>query len=251
MIVGIIPARYASSRLMGKPLAIIQGKTMIQRVWEQAKKCQELIEVIVATDHQAIFDEVLRFGGIPILTDPDLPNGTLRCYEALTKLDISPDAIINIQGDEPFVHPNQIAQLASLLTINKAQIATLVKKIENENQLVNPSVVKAVVNINFEALYFSRSPIPFSRDISIKDALEKYPFYHHVGLYGYSISALKEIVSLKEGILEKIESLEQLRWLENGFKISTALTNYLTIAVDTAEDLENARIHALEFDLVV
>ena len=239
MILGIIPARYASTRFPGKPLVDIGGKSMIQRVYEQVKKSKLITDVIVATDNQQIFDHVTQFGGRVRMTKENHVSGTDRCYEALTLQKAQFDYVVNIQGDEPFIQPEQIDLLAGLLD-GTTEIATLVKKIEDPEQLVNPNVVKAVVAMNGEALYFSRSTIPHIRNTPEKDWLNKQSFYKHIGMYAYRTDVLKKLTSLPVSQLEKAESLEQLRWLENGFRIKVAETKTETIGIDTPEDLNRA-----------
>jgi len=233
-ILGIIPARFASSRFSGKPLVDIGGKTMIQRVYEQAKKASALSEVIVATDDKRIFNAVKSFGGIVVMTASHHANGTERCAEIAQKYEDNFDAIINIQGDEPFIFPEQINQLAQLFLNDKVQIGTLIKKIEDPKDLVTSSIIKVVVNKNGEALYFSRNKIPFIRN----EEDTTHTFYKHIGIYGYRKEVLKEIVQLPVSSLEKAESLEQLRWLENGYKITTGNTEFESHSIDVPEDLK-------------
>lgn len=239
MILGIIPARYASTRFPAKPLADIAGKSMIQRVYEQVKKSSLLTDALVATDNQKIFDHVIAFGGKVCMTKESHVSGTDRCYEALTLQKGTFEYVINIQGDEPFIQPEQIDLLAKLLD-GKTEIATLVKKIEDKEQLFNPNVVKAVVSEKGEALYFSRSTVPHIRNTSDAEWLSKHTFYKHIGMYGYRTDVLKQLTALPVSPLEKAESLEQLRWLENGFRIKVAETKTETIGIDTPEDLQNA-----------
>ncbi|MBL7841882.1 MAG: 3-deoxy-manno-octulosonate cytidylyltransferase [Cyclobacteriaceae bacterium] len=239
MILGIIPARYASTRFPGKPLADIGGKSMIQRVYEQVKKSKRVTDAIVATDNQEIFDHVTKFGGRVRMTKESHVSGTDRCYEALTLQKAPFDYVINIQGDEPFIQPEQIDLLAGLLD-GKTEIATLVKKIEDREQLFNPNVVKAVVAANGEALYFSRSTVPHIRNTPEADWIRKHSFYKHIGMYAYRTDVLKRLTELPVSPLEKAESLEQLRWLENGFRIKVAETKTETIGIDTPEDLLGA-----------
>lgn len=239
MILGIIPARYASTRFPGKPLVDIGGKSMIQRVYEQVKKSKLITDVIVATDNQQIFDHVTQFRGRVRMTKENHVSGTDRCYEALTLQKAQFDYVVNIQGDEPFIQPEQIDLLARLLD-GTTEIATLVKKIEDPEQLFNPNVVKAVVALNGEALYFSRSTVPHIRNTPEKDWLNKQSFYKHIGMYAYRTDVLKKLTSLPVSQLEKAESLEQLRWLENGFRIKVAETKTETIGIDTPEDLNRA-----------
>jgi 3-deoxy-manno-octulosonate cytidylyltransferase (CMP-KDO synthetase) len=286
-ILGVIPARFASTRFPGKHLVAINGKSMIQRVYEQAKLCKSLARVVVATDDERIFDHVQSFGGEVLMTSESHQSGTDRCAEVVETLNfeiqtgfldsdsapiigkIKPrfegifTAVINIQGDEPFIQPEQIEKIASILrgplsgnsklkiknegastTSNPTTespsfgIATLVKSIDNQLDIDNPNVVKAVFSEVGRALYFSRSPIPFIRNLDKKDWAKSGQFFKHIGLYGYKTSVLLEIAKLAQSPLEKSESLEQLRWLENGYTIGVAETNLETIGIDTPEDLK-------------
>lgn len=239
MILGVIPARYASTRFPAKPLVDIAGKTMIQRVYEQVKKSSLVNEVLVATDHDEIYKKVKSFGGNVCMTREDHVSGTDRCFEALSLQQNKFDYVINIQGDEPFIQPDQIDLLAGLLD-GKTEIATLVKKIELQDQLFNPNVVKVVFAKTGEALYFSRSTIPHLRNIAEENWLQQYSFYKHIGMYAYRTDILQQLTGLSVSSLEKAESLEQLRWLENGFKIKVAETYIETIGIDTPEDLQKA-----------
>jgi 3-deoxy-manno-octulosonate cytidylyltransferase (CMP-KDO synthetase) len=242
-ILGIIPARYASSRFPAKPLADLGGQSMIKRVYTQATKSKSLTHVIVATDHPEIFKHVLDFGGNVCMTNENHVSGTDRCFEVLTKEQSPFDYVINIQGDEPFIAPEQIDLLASLLDGN-TELATLAKKLETQQQLTNPNLVKVVMNNHNEAMYFSRSPIPYWRGKET-EWVNQHPYYKHIGLYAYRADILKEITSLKVSALEKAESLEQLRWLENGYKIKVAETQLETLGIDTPEDLKEA-LHYLQ-----
>jgi 3-deoxy-manno-octulosonate cytidylyltransferase (CMP-KDO synthetase) len=233
-IAGIIPARYASSRFPGKPLVMIKGKSMIQRVYEQTLKCKALKTVIVATDDKRIFEHVKGFGGIVVMTSSKHKSGTERCAEVALKLkNIS--AVINIQGDEPFLKPEQISAVAKMLKSKNCNIATLAKKISTESEITNSNVVKVVIAKNQEALYFSRSEVPYNRSKS------NVTYFKHIGIYGFKSLVLKQITGLKPSNLEKAEMLEQLRWLENGYKIKVSLTNQETIAIDTPEDLSKIK----------
>lgn len=240
-IVGLIPARYASTRFPAKPLVDIAGKSMIQRVYEQAKKSTFLNHVVVATDHEQIFEHVKAFGDV-CMTREDHVSGTDRCYEALTLQTDKYDYVINIQGDEPFIQPEQIDLLAEKLN-GITEIATLIKAIDNTEVLFNPNIVKVVINQNQEALYFSRSPIPHIRNTPEPAWTSKHTFYKHIGMYAYRTDILEELTKLPVSSLEKAESLEQLRWLENGFRISVATSSTETIGIDTPEDLEKAITH--------
>jgi 3-deoxy-manno-octulosonate cytidylyltransferase (CMP-KDO synthetase) len=239
-IAGIIPARWASTRFPGKPLAKIKGKTMIHRVYGQCLKCQQLDKVIVATDDKRIIDEVESFGGLAMMTSNLHQSGTERCGEVVEKLEQQQenfDAIINIQGDEPYIDPEQIAEVASQLENENIHIATLIKSITTKKELFDANVVKVVVDSNGMALYFSRSTVPYLRGIDRNIWLHKHPFFKHVGIYGFKTGILKKIINLPKGRLEVAESLEQLRWLENGFSISAEETDLESIAIDCPEDL--------------
>lgn len=235
-ILGIIPARYASTRFPGKPLVQIDGKSMIQRVYEQASKSKKLDLVVVATDDERIANEVNRFGGIFQYTGLNHQSGTDRCAE-VTSMYPEYDIIINIQGDEPFIDPEQIELLVSCFDNPEVQLATLIKAVHNEDELFNKNQPKVVLNSFKEAIYFSRETIPFLRGIDKSAWLHAHQFYKHIGIYGYAREALLKITKLSPSSLEKAESLEQLRWIENGFKIKTAITTIETIAIDTPEDL--------------
>ena len=239
---GIIPARYASTRFPGKPLADLGGKPVIQRVYEQVISI--LDEAVVATDDLRIYEAVVNFGGNVVMTSEEHTSGTDRCYEALMKVDGNYDVIINIQGDEPFIQKSQIESLKSCFSSQKVDIATLVRPFSTNDDvesLFNPNSPKVVLNKKDEALYFSRSVIPYLRGVEKKDWLTKNTFYKHIGLYGYRANVLKEITSLPQSELEKTESLEQLRWLDNGYCIKVGFTDFETIGIDTPEDLEKAK----------
>jgi 3-deoxy-manno-octulosonate cytidylyltransferase (CMP-KDO synthetase) len=237
-ILGIIPARYASTRFPGKPLVDIAGKSMIQRVYEQAKKCHSLSEVIVATDDDRIFDHVTVFGGKAVMTDSSHQSGTDRCAEVAA---IHPEfeVIINIQGDEPYIDPEQITKLAACFTTGDVQLATLIKKVSSAEELFNPNSPKVLIDKRQEAIYFSRSPLPHIRGAAQTDWLEHFTYFKHIGIYGYRADVLQQITRLPVCDLEKAESLEQLRWIENGYRIKLAETELETFAIDTPEDLEN------------
>ncbi|MEX0813388.1 MAG: 3-deoxy-manno-octulosonate cytidylyltransferase [Chitinophagales bacterium] len=232
-ITGIIPARYASSRLPGKPLLKIAGKPMIQWVYEQASKAKKLDRVIVATDDQRIMDCVKGFGGSVVMTSAEHKNGTERIAEVAQKSES--DAFINIQGDEPFIAPEQIDQIAALLE-SGAEIATLVKQISAQEEIQDTNTVKVVRSLSGKALYFSRHPIPFYRNSSGEKV-----FWQHIGIYGFNKAVLAQLVQLPVSPLEKAESLEQLRWLENGYEIYTTVTNISNISIDTELDLLQAQ----------
>ncbi len=240
--IGIIPARYASTRFPGKPLVEIQGKSMIQRVYEQALKCPHLHAVTVATDDMRIFDHVLQFGKVVLTSEKHL-SGTDRCFEAAELLSDdfqinSQDVIINIQGDEPFIKPEQIEDLCKCFEDAQSQIATLVKKIDNSQMLFDPNVVKVVFDNSGKALYFSRSPIPYCRAAESTNWVNKLNYFRHLGMYGYRFNVLQLITKLGVSSLEKAESLEQLRWIQNGFSIQTRITHFDAMAIDTPADLE-------------
>jgi len=244
IISGIIPARYGSTRFPGKPLAMLGNKSIIRRVYEQA--AQILDKVYVASDDKRIEEEVLSFGGNFIMTSDKHRSGTDRCAEALGHIreteNDNPDVIINIQGDEPFIRPEQISQLKDLFSSFDVEIATLVKKIDSFQDLLDVNKPKVAIAQNATALYFSRSLIPYVRDSEQGQWMEEQDFYKHIGIYGYRADTLLSICKLHASPLEIAESLEQLRWLENGYKIHTALTPYESIGIDTPEDLENAKV---------
>lgn len=233
-IIGIIPARYASTRFPGKPLADINGKPMIQRVYERASRAKSLNEVIVATDDERICDVVNGFGGSVVITSESHQSGTDRCAEVVMKLTDKPDVVINIQGDEPFIYPEQIDQLVTCFDDAQTEIGTLVMRITKSDELKNSNVVKVVLDKNGHSLYFSRAAIPYRRDGSY----DSDNFFKHVGIYGYRVDVLERIAKLEPSGLEQIESLEQLRWLENGYRIKVAETEFESFAIDTPEDLE-------------
>lgn len=239
---GIIPARYASTRFPAKPLAILGGKPVIQRVYEQVNGV--LDEAVVATDDQRIYDAVVAFGGKVVMTSTEHRSGTDRCYEALTKIGADKyDVVVNIQGDEPFIQPQQLNALCECFNDSTVDIATLVKPFTVDDgyaALENVNSPKVVVNNKMEALYFSRSIIPFMRGKDREEWLPNQTYYKHIGLYAYRSDVLRQITSLPQGTLEKVESLEQLRWLENGYKIKVGISKIETIGIDTPEDLARA-----------
>jgi 3-deoxy-manno-octulosonate cytidylyltransferase (CMP-KDO synthetase) len=239
-IIGIIPARYASTRFPGKPLADLGGQSMIERVYKQVKKAKSLNKVVVATEHELIYNHVKSFGGEVCMTSENHPSGTDRCYEALMLEKEEYDYAINIQGDEPFIQSDQIDLLASYLD-GQTELATLIKKIDTYEQLNSASEVKVTFNTQNEALYFSRAIILFIQKVDPAEWLSHYEFYKHVGMYAYRTDVLQAITKLALSPLEKVESLEQLRWLENGFKIKVAKTTVETMCVDTPEELEIAK----------
>ncbi len=245
---GIIPARYRSSRFPGKPLVEIRGKTMIRHVYERASEA--LSVVVVATDDERIFREVERFGGRVVMTSPDHRSGTDRCAEALEifrkdhpgkKI----DAVINIQGDEPLIRPEQLQEVMTLFNDPDTAIATLVHEHHGLSEIVNPNAVKAVMDKHGRVLYFSRSPIPFQRDVPQEKWGKYFTYLIHIGMYAYRADVLREITRLEPSPLEKAESLEQNRWLENGYTIRAAISAYRNYSVDTPEDLERI-LHLFE-----
>ena len=237
-IIGIIPSRFDSTRFPGKPLVDIRGKSMIERVYEQAKKAKSLAEVIVATDDERIFKHVKSFGGKVIMTSSTHESGTERCAEVIQKMNKQYDVVINIQGDEPFIEPEQINQLSWCFEDAKTDIATLVKKIDTQEDLFNPNRPKVVIDENDFAKMFSRNTIPHLENVAKENWLNKHIFYKHIGIYGYRTAVLKKISQLLPSQLEKKEKLEQLRWLENGYAIKVAITSHESIAIDTPDDLE-------------
>ncbi len=239
---GIIPARYASTRFPAKPLAILGGKPVIQRVYEQVNGI--LDDAVVATDDQRIYDAVIAFGGKVVMTSTEHRSGTDRCYEALTKVGADKyDVVVNIQGDEPFIQPQQLYAVRDCFDDTSVDIATLVKPFKPSDgfaALENVNSPKVVVNNRMEALYFSRSIIPYMRGKDTDQWLPNHTYYKHIGLYAYRSDVLRQITSLPQGELEKTESLEQLRWLENGYKIKVGISEIETIGIDTPEDLQHA-----------
>lgn len=240
-IIGIIPARYASSRFPGKPLCLIDGKSMIRRVYEQASACSLLTNILVATDDERIEKHIKDFGGRVIMTSGLVRSGTERCNEVINILSQRSheqyDVVINIQGDEPYIHPLQIAHIAGCFQDRNVGLATLVKKITSEEELNNPNVVKVVIDNNSRAIYFSRAAIPFLRGKEDQNRISIHTFFKHVGIYGYTPAILNSISRLEESSLEKAESLEQLRWIENGFSIWVRETEFESFSVDTPDDL--------------
>lgn len=239
--VGIIPARYASTRFPGKPLALLAGKPVIQHVYEQV--IGTLDDVYVATDDERIRDVVKNFGGKVIMTSANHKSGTDRCYEAFTAIEEYYDIIVNIQGDEPFIQSSQLNVLKKCFDDPTTQIATLVKPFTSEDPFIalkNINSPKVVINANRNALYFSRSIIPYQRNAEQKDWLKNHTYYKHIGLYAYRSEVLKEITALPQSSLELAESLEQLRWLENGYTIKVGISEIETIGIDTPQDLIRA-----------
>lgn len=238
----IIPARFASTRFPGKPLAILGGKTVIERVYTQVKGTFE--RAVVATDDERIEEAVKNFGGEVVMTSPNHKSGTDRCYEALRRVgEEDYDVVVNIQGDEPFIQASQLETVKACFDDPVTDIATLVKPFTPEDGIDavrNPNSPKVVLNQNMEAMYFSRSVIPYLRNKDLENWLNYHTFYKHIGLYAYKTRVLKQITSLPQSPLELAESLEQLRWLENGYTIKVGLTNVETIGIDTPADLERA-----------
>ena len=240
----IIPARYASTRFPGKPLAVLGGKTVIQRVYEQVSSV--LSDVYVATDDQRIYDCVEGFGGKAVMTREDHKSGTDRIEEAVEKIGTDADVIINVQGDEPFIQPSQVETLMHLFDASETQIGTLGKLFESMEAVENPNSPKIVTDNRGFALYFSRSIIPYIRGKERNDWFGQYPFLKHLGIYAYRREVLAEVTRLPQSSLEKAESLEQLRWLQNGYRIRVGLTDVETIGIDTPEDLQRAEQFLLE-----
>lgn len=236
--IGIIPARYASTRFPGKPLAMLGGRTVIQRVYEQATAI--LDEAYVATDDERIFQAVEQFGGRAIMTRADHKSGTDRIEEAAEKIGTQADVIINIQGDEPFIQKSQIETLMHLFDEPSTQIGTLGKRFESIEAAMNPNSPKIVTDKRGFALYFSRSIIPYVREKEQAEWLQHFPYLKHLGLYAYRREVLQEVTQLPQSPLEIAESLEQLRWLENGYRIRVGLTDVETVGIDTPEDLQRA-----------
>lgn len=239
----LIPARFASTRFPGKPLAEIGGKPMIQHVVEKAVSVAE--DVFVATDDKRIYDKVHSFGGRAVMTSEAHRSGTDRCFEAYEKVKeenrTDYDVVVNVQGDEPFIEPGQIRQLIDCFKNPAVHIATLAKQFENPSEVFDPNKVKVVFSATQTAIYFSRSPIPYCRGVAQEQWSSVTPYYKHVGMYAYRPAVLKAITLLPPGRLEKAESLEQLRWLENGYTIAVGITEHESIGIDTPEDLEKAK----------
>lgn len=236
--IAIIPARYASTRFPGKPLAMLQGKSVIQRVYEQVSRV--IANVCVATDDERISRAVEAFGGKAVMTSPNHQSGTDRIQEAVDIIGTKADVVVNVQGDEPFIHPSQIETLCSLFDHSATQIATLGKCFDSIEAAENPNSPKIVVDSEGFALYFSRSVIPFVRGRERSEWLARYPFLKHLGIYAYRREVLGQVTSLPQSPLELAESLEQLRWLENGFRIRVGLTDVETVGIDTPDDLKRA-----------
>lgn len=240
-LLAIIPARYASSRFPAKPLAMLGGKLVVERVYEQVRKVVN--KVVVATDDERIYNAVVAFGGEAIMTSANHKSGTDRCAEAYEKLGYDADIVLNIQGDEPFIAPEQIEALIACFDNKATDIATLVKPFAAEDNievLESPNSPKVIINEIGEAIYFSRSVVPYLRDIERSEWLKHHTFYKHIGIYAFRAKILKEVTTLPQSPLEKAEKLEQLRWLEGGYKIGVGVTNIETIGIDTPEDLTKA-----------
>ena len=246
----IIPARYASTRFPGKPLAVLGGKPVIIRVCEQAKKVFD--HVFVATDDARIFDAVKEGGFIPIMTREDHKSGTDRCYEAFIKCGVKVDVVVNIQGDEPFIQPSQLRTIKSLFDSKDTDIATLVKPFAPDtpfDKVANPNSPKVVVDDNWNALYFSRSVIPYLRGTPEAEWPARHTYYKHIGLYAFRADVLEAVTRLPQAPLEKAESLEQLRWLSAGYRIKVGVTDVETIGIDTPDDLSAAELFLKEHSL--
>jgi len=239
---GIIPARYASTRFPGKPLAMIGNKTMVQRVYDQA--CKSLDLVYVATDDERILNSVIKAGGKAVMTLAEHQSGTDRCAEAAEKIihetGITIDVVVNIQGDEPFIKPEQIDLLKSCFNDKSVEIATLIRKNSPGEDVFNANQPKVIINSRGDAIYFSRNAIPFIRDCEPSEWVKKHVFYKHIGMYAYTAGTLRKITRLPRSVLEIAESLEQNRWIENGFKIRTVVTEWESTGIDTPDDLMKA-----------
>ncbi len=238
MIAGIIPARYASTRFPGKSLLDIRGKSMIQRVYEEASKSKSLDTLVVATDDERILKHVNSFGGNAVMTGLNHPSGTDRCLEALQQLDGAYQYVINIQGDEPFINPAQIDELAAILEDGTVELATQMIPVSSHDELFDTGEVKIVLNDKMEALYFSRMVIPYIKGVGQTEWHQHYTYYRHVGMYAYRKDILEKITKLPVSSLEQAESLEQLRWVEHGYKIKCAITRYESHCIDTPGDVE-------------
>jgi len=246
---GIIPARYASSRFPGKPLVLLGNKPMIQRVYEQATKALKV--VWVATDDKRILDIVTGFGGNAIMTSSHHLSGTDRCAEAIRiiieKTSEKTDVVVNIQGDEPFIKPEQITLLMECFNDESVEIATLVRKVEAGEDIFNANQPKVILDLKDNAIYFSRAAIPYLRDTEMSLWSNNHTYYKHIGLYAYRTETLKKITLLPRSSLEISESLEQNRWLENGYRIRTSVTNWESVGIDTPDDLERAKLFLNHF----
>lgn len=239
--IGIIPARYASTRFPGKPLAKLGGKSVIEWVYTRASEVLE--HVVVATDDQRIMDEVERFGGKAVMTSTNHRSGTDRCWEAYQKSGVEADVVINIQGDEPFIQAEQIRGLMSCFDSQSTDIATLVKPFAEDagyDAIADPNCVKCVRALDGKALYFSRSVVPYMRGVDKTEWTKRNTYYKHIGIYAYKVPVLEMVTGMEQTPMELAESLEQLRWLENGLTIKTAITEIETVGIDTPADLEAA-----------
>lgn len=239
--IAVIPARYASTRFPGKPLALLGGKPVIERVYEQVSGVVE--NVVVATDDERIYRAVEDFGGRVVMTSTEHRSGTDRCWEAYQKQGEEYDVVINVQGDEPFIAHSQLRAIMACFEDESTDIATLVKPFAAEDgleALENPNSPKVVLDAESRAIYFSRSVIPYLRGVERSEWLERHTFYKHIGMYAFRVKALREVTALPQSTLEKAESLEQLRWLENGYKIGVGISDVETVGIDTPEDLERA-----------
>ena len=237
----IIPARYASTRFPAKPLALLGGRTIIERVYRQVEQAVE--DVVVATDDERIFSVVEAFGGRAVMTSTEHQSGTDRCYEALQKVGGDYDIVINVQGDEPFIDPRQIAALVGCFEDESIDIATLIKPITAEDGVAvldNPNTPKVVISRDMKALYFSRTAIPYLRGVEREAWPTQHTYYKHIGMYAFRSQTLGEVTAIAQSPLELGEKLEQLRWLESGYRIGVAVTDIETIGIDTPEDLERA-----------
>ncbi len=242
--IAVIPARYASTRFPGKPLVMIEGKSMINHVCEQTSKCKLFSRVIVATDDERIAENVSESGGEVIMTSDLHQSGTERCNEVVYKLIkdgsiMLSDVVVNIQGDEPFIQPEQINSLIDSFSDKNVSIATLAKRIENNKELLDSNIVKVIIDKYDNAIYFSRATIPFVRGKNSDEWLLVHTYYKHIGIYAYKVKVLQEICSLQPSPLEISESLEQLRWIDNAYKIRVKITDIESIGIDTPEDLKN------------
>lgn len=247
-VLGVIPARYASTRLPGKPLLKIGSKSMVMHVFDRAK-ASFLDEVVVATDNNEILKHVIENGGKCVLTNQHHQTGTSRCAEAFLQLNEPFDAVINIQGDEPFLNPEIINELIHVLKQPQVNIVTAYQKIVNDDELLDNNVVKVTINKQGRALYFSRQVIPFLRDVSSSNWVKHHTFFKHIGIYGYKTQTLLQIVKLPESNLEQAEKLEQLRWLYAGFDIYTMETTHNSMGIDTPNDLKKAQLIYQDFEL--
>ncbi|MBK9272268.1 MAG: 3-deoxy-manno-octulosonate cytidylyltransferase [Saprospiraceae bacterium] len=238
-VLAIIPARLGSSRLSAKVLRMIQNKSLIQRVYENVLACPGLSEVVVAVDHPSVFDHVISFGGKAVMTSDGLLSGTDRCA-AVSKQYHDFPLVVNVQGDEPFIGTSEIQIVIQQLQNLDADIASLMVKMEDPMDLNNPNVVKVVCKLNGEAMYFSRSAIPYNRSFEMEEWVNRAVYWRHIGIYGFKRDTLLQITNLPESKYEGIEKLEQLRWLESGYRIKMGIGNYRGIGIDTEDDLKKA-----------